>query len=348
MRRVFSAKHLRQVVLGVSAAPLVIASGCGRVMGSELELYELGVIPSKVVDGGPGDAGLPDAGAHDAGVPDAGMRKPIFSCKPYSTSTSGNSYYFDGGGLADPSYCVTLCPNDFDGTPIKVCQPVEENDLLCWMEFCGVGRLTEGVTPRARSAQALGGHLANMAAHEAAAALAFAQLADELSHHAVAPALVRRARRAAHEELRHTQLVGALARAHGAHFSVEGTTPGEPRSLEAIATENAAEGCVRETLGAMVGLHQSRHAADAQVRSVMAQVSADELGHAAWSHALASSLETRLSLSARRRVRRAREGALEAARAQLEASADPQLRGVLGLPDTELVQSWCLELRAVR
>lgn len=338
MKRNDLERWLRSLVLGATAAPLVL-SACGRSMGSELELEELGIIPSR--DAGPPDGGRPDSGVPDSGVPDAGMRKAIWACMPYGYSSSGMTYLFDGGGLADPAYCAQACPNVSNNT---LCQPVEADDLLCWNEFCGVGRLTEGVTPRAQAAGVLGGHFANMAAHEAAAALAFDALGDELQVHGVDASLVRRARRAAREERRHTQLVGTLAQAHAGRFAVNAVTPTETRSLEAIARENAEEGCVRETLGALVGLHQSRHAADAQVRSVMAEVSADELGHAAWSHALDASLQSALPLTARRRVRAAREAALSDAVTRLQRETPHQLRQRLGLPDEAQLHAWCKAL----
>ncbi|MGV3623543.1 MAG: ferritin-like domain-containing protein, partial [Archangium sp.] len=168
-----------------------------------------------------------------------------------------------------------------------------------------------------------------------AAAIAFEALSREVEAHGVHGSLVSAARRAAHEERRHTRLVGALAHARGGRFTVRGQPHQAPRSLEALALENAREGCVRETLGAMVGLYQSQHAADAEVRRVMAHVSADELGHAAWSHALAESLESRLTLSQRRRVRAAREEALTTAAAELAGAVDPGHAKALGMPDAD-------------
>jgi hypothetical protein len=183
-----------------------------------------------------------------------------------------------------------------------------------------------------------------MAAHEAGAALAFAQLSRELERHGVHRSLTRGARKAAREEVRHAQLVGGLARAHGGRFSV---TPARDtqRSLEDLALENAAEGCVRETLGALIGLHQSRHASDPAVRGVMAQVSADELGHSAWSHALAEHLESQLSLPARRRVREARAAALANVTTELSNDPNRAISAQLGLPDAERVQSLAPGLR---
>lgn len=327
-------RWMRWVAVGVSAAT---APACGRV-----ESHELSVIPNaQIVVARRGDAGV-DAGLPDAGGFDAGQWTIVWGCDGYALSTSQKSILFDGGGLLDPQWCLQACPQN--GLMFSGCQPEPVNDLICWYSFCGVGRLTDGVQTGACGEGALGSELANMASHEAGAALAFAQLALELDRHGV-PSFSRRARRAAREEVRHAQLVGGLARAHGGRFGVTLPIDSE-RTLEALAVENAAEGCVRETLGALIGLHQARHASDPAVRGVMAQVSRDELGHAAWSHALAEHLDSRLSLAARRRVREAREVALAAAARELSGEASSAVRGPLGLPDAERVQSLGRALRA--
>jgi hypothetical protein len=344
-------KWLRRLALGVSATPLVFSVGCGRREVPLVVEPNASVIVSRDFRDAGSDAGF-DAGVFDAGRPDAGeledagadagmMFNVIWGCGGYAVTSSGRSVTYDGGGLADPQLCTTDCP-DF-GAMIESCQVEEVNDLICWYQFCGIGRLTNGVTPRGCANSALGSELANMAAHEAGAALAFAQLTRELERHGVHRSLTRGARRAAREEVRHAQLVGGLARAHGGRFSV---TPARDtqRSLEDIALENAAEGCVRETLGALIGLHQSRHASDPAVRSVMVQVSADELGHSVWSHALAKHLDSQLSLPARRRVREARAAALENAMTELSSEPNRAIGAQLGLPDAERVHTLGLAL----
>lgn len=348
-------KWLRRLALGVSATPLVFSAGCGRREVPLVVEPNASVIVSKDFrdagndagfDAGVFDAGRPDAGeledaGSDAGTFDAGMYNVIWGCFGSAYTSSGQVVVYDGGGLADPQWCELECP-DF-GAGLDGCQTEEMNDLICWYQFCGIGRLTHGVTPRGCAKTALGSELANMAAHEAGAALAFAQLSRELDRHGVHRSLTRGARRAAREEVRHAQLVGGLARAHGGSFSV---TPARDtqRSLEDIALENAAEGCVRETLGALIGLHQSRHASDPAVRSVMAQVTSDELGHSVWSHALAKHLESQLSLPARRRVRETRAAALENAMTELSSEPNRAISTQLGLPDAERVQTLGLAL----
>jgi hypothetical protein len=57
------------------------------------------------------------------------------------------------------------------------------------------------------------------------------------------------------------------------------------RPLEDVAVENAVEGCVRETWGAVLASWQSRTAADPEIRAAFASIARDEMRHAAlaWS-----------------------------------------------------------------
>jgi hypothetical protein len=136
-------------------------------------------------------------------------------------------------------------------------------------------------------------------------------LARELSDHCAPAGLVTAALRSARDEVRHTRLTGAVARRYGAaplrpRFAV---TPGA-RSLVAIATENAVEGCVGETHGALVALWQAEHAADPHIAAAMRGIATDEVRHAELAWAVARWIETKLPAVDRRRVRRARAEAL--------------------------------------
>jgi hypothetical protein len=82
------------------------------------------------------------------------------------------------------------------------------------------------------------------------------------------------------------------------------------RSVEAIAIENAVEGCVRETYGALVATWQSAHASDPEIKRAMQAIAADETRHASVSFRVARFLESRLDEPARRRVRRAQDRAI--------------------------------------
>ena len=52
------------------------------------------------------------------------------------------------------------------------------------------------------------------------------------------------------------------------------------RELEAIAIENAVEGCVRESFGALLATWQAKTAGDARVRAAMKRIARDETRHA--------------------------------------------------------------------
>lgn len=340
-------RMIRRAVLGVSAAPLLWLPGCGREQQHFFEFEpNASVIPNR--DAGIRDAGFDagiDAGV-DAGSPDAGGWTLLFptclSSGPVETSIG--PVYKDGGVLLDPSICQPLCGVDAFNRPITECTPATSWELICWGEFCAIGRLAEGIDTHAAGA-GLGRAFADMAAHEAAAVLAFEQLAVELGRHALPDGLRRGAMRAAREERRHTRLVGALSRRHGGRFAISGQRPDEVRSLEAIALDNAVEGCARETFGAMVGLYQSLHARDRSVRAVMASVAEDEMGHGSWSWALHEELSRRLSVSARRKIRSARDCALQTLTEGVLARHSPEARIQLGLPDEERLELMAATVR---
>ena len=87
--------------------------------------------------------------------------------------------------------------------------------------------------------------------------------------------------------------------------------PRPVRSLEAIARENAVEGCVRETWGALIAERQSRLAAEPAVRAAMRRIARDELRHAELAWAVDAWLRPRLSPDARRRVLAERSAAVK-------------------------------------
>jgi hypothetical protein len=76
----------------------------------------------------------------------------------------------------------------------------------------------------------------------------------------------------------------AWARAHRAKPARVAVSAPVQRSLEQLAVENAVEGCVRETYGALLATWQARAAAEPRVRAMMAAVAVDETRHAqlAW------------------------------------------------------------------
>jgi hypothetical protein len=178
---------------------------------------------------------------------------------------------------------------------------------------CGaVGRLPAGLCRRPRPIRgaAVGRFFAEVAELEASAVAAFGQLADELAVHRAPRRLLRDAVRSRRDEIRHARVTARLARRYGAIPTMPRVRPIAPRSLVEVAADNAVEGCVRETFGALVATLQARRAADPIVRRAMRSIAIDETRHAALSWELAAWAEARMSPAERRRVAaHAREGA---------------------------------------
>lgn len=325
-------RMFRKALLGMAATPLVALPGCGRSFPYD---DELALIRSRE-DAGPRDAGhdggflRPDAG-RDGGV-DAGQWILRLNCT------------FNGGDSGFPlSECTALCSTITQGQTVIGCTPTSGNVLLC-STFCGVGRLASGVAAIC-DGEGLGLVLADMAAHEAAAVIAFEQLARELDAHGLDRSFGRGALRAAEEERRHARAVGALATRHQGRFALIRANEVPLRSVEELAFDNAVEGCVRETFGSLVGGYQAIHATNPAIRSVMANVSADEVGHGAWSWELARQLEQRLPVVKRRQAREASEEALRRMSMGMLEAVPREQHAALGLPDEERLETIATALR---
>jgi hypothetical protein len=179
------------------------------------------------------------------------------------------------------------------------------------------------------STSATGEFLMRAAHLEAASVDAFCILRKELAHHGAPRRMVDAARRAAADEVRHARIVARLAGAVAPPV-VRVDRPKGVRTLEAIAVENAREGCVRETFAALLAERQARRAASPRVRAAMTGIARDEATHAALSWCVAEWIEPRLSSRARRRVDRARRAAISTLRRELLAI--PAANTQLGLP----------------
>jgi hypothetical protein len=198
------------------------------------------------------------------------------------------------------------------------------------------GRRPAGlVTPRnLHAGSEAGAWLAHAAWLEAASVHAFVHLANELTSHGAPEALVRAAMVAAADEVRHTSMMTALALRHGGRPPAPEVVLPSGRSLAELAIENAAEGCVRETWGAIVALWQSRTAVDPVARATFAAIARDELRHAALAWAVDRWATPLLTDEDRARVELAREQAVR----ELMDAPDPVTIAVLGLPDAKDVR----------
>jgi hypothetical protein len=169
----------------------------------------------------------------------------------------------------------------------------------------------------------LGAHFARAACMEAGSVEAFRILRDELRAHGAPKRLVRGAMRAIRDEMRHVRQTSSLARRFGEEpIAARPIPPRSHRPFEAVALENAVEGCIRETYSALECAWQASVATDPVVRATMERIARDEMRHLELSWAIHAWAAQRLDAAARERV-------ISAQRAEIttllgELSRDPQ------------------------
>jgi hypothetical protein len=197
------------------------------------------------------------------------------------------------------------------------------------------GRRPEGLRSQhlGKGASALGEHFARMAHLEHASVAAFDVLALELAEHGAPEELIAWACRSASDEVRHTAITRELAHRFDANPTEAEVVARPLRSLEAIAIENAREGCVRECYGAALGWYQAHSSSDVDIAAAMAQIADDETNHAALAFAVDAWACSRLDERSRARVAAARAEAVTTLRCELSLAPDPSTREALGLPD---------------
>jgi hypothetical protein len=126
--------------------------------------------------------------------------------------------------------------------------------------------------------------------------------------------------------------MGALARHHGAFRRVPRVAKRATRTLAEIAVENAVEGCVRETYGAVVAVYQSFAAADRRVRAAMKAIATDEARHAALAWRVGAWIDLRLSAADKRHVAKASRAAVEEIGRLIDSDPPASVRRFAGLP----------------
>jgi hypothetical protein len=283
---------------------------------------------------------------------DEGTAKESFSFDDTELQVMGEGTELRVGGETFAS-CTELCKARSGGRSVITCNEPTRVERYTdsapdrWQVTCEVegqschlpgiitlpsGRRPEGYVDSAARDASIGAWLEEVGRLEAASVPAFERLARELSFHDAPRSLVRRARRAMRDEVVHTRMVAALARRHGASVRPARVRRMKERALEAIAIENAVEGCVHETLGAIVAVHQAQAAQDPKLRAAFVRIARDETRHAelAWDV---------LDWSLARIDPKARDGvgaSLRAAAARLDpstiaAQSEEQARS-LGLP----------------
>jgi hypothetical protein len=257
------------------------------------------------------------------------------SCTEWEFTLSGSVAQCgaDDAGNVPLSKCQELCASAPSSLGTLSSCMVSLAGLQCVYGCAALGRRPSGLRASpVRERRTIPRFLATAAFLEAASVPAFERLARELAAHGAPRALRTAVRRAASDEIRHAAMMGELAAKAGAAIPAPRVKSGRTRSLERIASENAIEGCVRETFAAAVALVQAHRADDPEVRAVMRRIAADELRHANLSWRVASWIEPRLDAAARKRMRAARGRAVTQLIDSVSREPAPALVTHLGVP----------------
>ncbi|MDD9947585.1 MAG: ferritin-like domain-containing protein [Myxococcales bacterium] len=200
---------------------------------------------------------------------------------------------------------------------------------------CDVGRRPDGacVLSAGMGAFALGRHLATMASLEAASVVSFARIARELAAFGAPRELIERALAAGCDEVRHAHMVNGLCTRFGGRPSPARVAEAPLRNRLSFALDNAVEGCVRETYGALVATYQGMTATDPQARQILTAIAADETRHAQLSWQLAEFIEPQLSDPERTMLRSARVAAVRDLALEPDNGLSPRERSLIGWPD---------------
>lgn len=140
------------------------------------------------------------------------------------------------------------------------------------------------VSPKTR--ERLAAAWAREAAFEHASVASFARFALQLLAVGAPPDLVIAAQEAMADEVRHAQVCYGLASAYAGRpvgpgpLAIDGSLAG-PSDLAALAEATAREGCVGETIAALIVGTTAALAEDPALRSRLEQIAADERRHAA-------------------------------------------------------------------
>jgi hypothetical protein len=242
--------------------------------------------------------------------------------------------YRSTGGCGSPWVTTRYTLGVYDSTIV-----VEDSVVVAEEEDWGcVGRRPAGLTASDSTASGAGkvaDFFADIARLEESAVHAFSRMIDELTRLGAPAGLLNAAREAREDEVRHTRSMGALARRFGAEPHEPSIDPVGDRTAFEIALENAVEGCVRETFGALVGAHQALRAEDSEVASAMREVAEDEIRHAELSWAISGWLEPQLTAEERAMIDEAKRDAVMMLRSQASEPVAPELVVHAGLPDAE-------------
>ena len=329
----------RILVAGLSF-PAVGCAGCGGGAHSTAEAS----VDATTEDAGDdvpalfGDAAAPDVFVAwcDAGPPQLVDGDACYLFLTIPCGLPSNIVVGPNGALSSLD-CLRVCP--VEAGPPEDCQVLAADgwtgsgvDIECTV--CSSGRRPPGLR-RARvapSGDPVAEWFVRAAYLESAAVMAFRCLREELRALGAPRSLLREARRSELDEMRHARAMRRLAVRRGGHPEMPYVNATRSRSLLALALDNAVEGCVRETYGALVARWQSQRAADRHVVTAMTVIAEDETRHAALAWAIARWAEQELGPTERARVVRARRRAVARLRDESAVSPPDEAVWTLGLP----------------
>jgi hypothetical protein len=253
----------------------------------------------------------------------------VLPCGLPSTATIRN------GCFVDLATCWDRCPSDLTFNcqlAPNVCGeagafPDAQTIFECATCPGGAGRRPMGLVPArpARASSTLGAYFASLFHLEAASVTGFRDLERRLARFGAPTRLRTAASVAAEDERRHARAMGHLARRYGGRPERPRVRPRPEPNFVELLEDNAIEGCVGETYGALLALAQSRRATDPGIRRAMARIAADETRHAALAWEIARWGWRRLSDRERRRVGRALRSALAALELRAARTSDAAL-----------------------
>jgi len=267
---------------------------------------------------------LTDCIAHSS-CPDNGVEPP--EAKSVAVDAS-----FANGGPLNAAQCEEVC--DQFQTGVVTCVRESAESVLCLTNPLPCeGRRPVGLRAAPRTGRdGFELHLADAAWLEGASVDAFRLLRRELCIHRAPRKLLRALSRSARDERRHHRVTRALARRFGVRVAAVERDDSEARSLEALAIDNAVEGCVRETWGALIALRQASRASEPAVRVALGRIAHDEIRHAELAWEIDRWITPRLSAAQRARVHDARAAAVAELDQELRLELPKPERDRLGLP----------------
>lgn len=227
-----------------------------------------------------------------------------------------------------------LCSCDYQGAAADGNHPVTCEYTQCAVE----GRVHGDIKKLEKSTgyTELGIHFARGYHAEASSVDAFLQLRKELAFHQASKELQDRCFLAAKEEIVHAQLLAKLAKLHQGQLPTLDFGRFQPRSLFALALDNAVEGCIFETFSSLRALQQANNATDQVIAKAMKIIALDEMKHAELAWDIHKSLISKLSNVERDIIRKAQKEAIQLLLKSADVTSDlsKESQKKLGLKDT--------------